>query len=191
MKYQDKVRFVESANKMIKEGSSREDVESYLKNEGLKSWDIEKINQSIDRQLKDLYKSKIRSYLLDGILESKLSEFDDVDAELFERIQHEVIAEMKSDSTRKIRSMILAGKSEEEIISEVATNRFFEEAEVYEVIESENENIVEKRTQRNKGIGFIILGIILSIGSMNLLSEGVILFQGFVVYGFYVLFRSK
>ncbi len=63
MKYQDKVKFVEKSILMLQEEKSRENVENYLKSEGLKRWDIDKINQSIDNHLNHEYKAKIKLYM--------------------------------------------------------------------------------------------------------------------------------
>lgn len=190
LKYQDKVRFVEKSIELLKNEKSREDIENYLKSEGLKKWDIEKINRSIDNQLKHEYKAKIKQYMLEKTLESKLSEFEDVDADMFEEIQYEIIAEIEQESKVKVQNLFSQGKKKEEIILEVK-NTFFDENDILEAIEIEHDNISAKESQNYKGIGFIILGIILTIGSININSGGGILFYGAILYGVIILIKNK
>ena len=190
MNYQKKIKFVDKAIEMTIEGISRNDVENYLKDEGLKEWDIKKVNHSIDKHFKQKYKSEIRSYMLNNSLESKLSEFDDLDADFFEQIQYEIIAEIESESRRKVRSMIASGKSEEEIVK-LATNSFFDEAAVFEAIDLESQKTTEKRKEKNKGIGFIILGVVLSIASIDLIPGGIVFFHGFVIYGIIIIYKAR
>jgi len=190
LKYQDKVKFVDTALEMIKQEKSRAEIESYLAGAGLKKWDIDKVNQSIDNYLKNAYKEKIKSYMLDNSLESKLSEFDDMDAGLFEKIQYELIAEIKLESSAKVKSMIMDGKSEEEVLKRLSSP-YPSEEEVYDLIDKEAGKIKKKKSQLNQGIGAILVGVILTIGSIGWFDQDFVLFYGLIFYGIYLIYQAK
>ncbi|MEM9824069.1 MAG: hypothetical protein AAF985_23490 [Bacteroidota bacterium] len=190
MKYQDKVKFVEQSIELLKNNKSRAEVADYLSAQGLKKWDIDKINQSIDNQLRHEHKAKIKSYMLENSLEAKLSEFEDVDADLFEAIQYEIIAEIEQASKKKVQQLFAQGKDQEEIIQKVK-NTHFDEEDILAVVELEKEKKQEKESQHYKGIGFIILGIILTFASFNINTGGVVLFYGLIIYGIILLVRNK
>lgn len=189
LKHQDKIKYVDKAVRMLKEDTSREEIDSYLMEEGLKNWDIKKINHLVDKQLKDQYKSSIKSYMIDDCLESKLSEFDDIDAGLFEKIQHEIIAEIQAESRRKVRSMISKNRREETIVR-LVNNRFFDESAILAFIDQENERQTEKNNEQKKGLGFMVSGILLTIVSADVIPEGMVIFYGLIVYGFVILVKS-
>jgi len=190
MKYQDKVQFVEKSVKLLQQNNSREDVENYLKSEGLKKWDIDKINRSIDNHLKHEYKAKIKSCMLENSLESKLSEFEDVDADLFKEIQYEIISEIEQESKKKVQELLSQGKSKEEIFNTIKST-FFDEDDILEAIELEKDQNLKKENKNYKGIGFIVLGLILTFASLNIHTGGMVLFYGFILYGIIILVKNK
>lgn len=187
MKYQEKSLLVDKAIEMIKEGSSREEVENSLLEEGVQSWDVKKIIQAVDSHFKRLYKDKIRSYMLDQSLESRLSEFDEMDADSFEQVQHQIIAEMQGQAKRKVKEMLDNKKSEKEIVA-LAANAFFDEEAVRAFIETETEQLYE---EKNKGLTYIGFGVLLTIICSSLFENSIVVFYGLVVYGAVMFFRLR
>ena len=175
---------------MLEKQKSLTDIETYLKEEGLKRWDVEKIIQSVNRHYRHKYKAKIKSYMLEGSLASKLSEFDDMDDDLFEKVQHEIIAEEKAEVRKEVKPLIKEGKSEDEIIA-IITNQFLDSDEIAAIIELEVSNTSKKTKEKNKGITYISLGVILSIASFTLNMETTIVFTGLIVYGIFAIFKSQ
>jgi len=189
IKYQKKIDHIDNVLKLMREGKSKIDIENYLKEEGLKKWDIKKINQSIETHFNLKYKSKMKSYMLNNTLESKISEFDEIDDGLFEKLQYDIIDEIVFKSKKEVKLLIENRKSVEEIV-EKTTNQFFDKEAVYKEIELINEKNSKINNKNNIGIFFIVLGVILSIVGSDLLHEGVVVFYGFVIYGFITLFKK-
>ena len=128
--------------------------------------------------------------MLENSLATKLAEFDDMDADLFEEIQHEIIAEIGLESKKKVQELFSQGKDAEEIIKQVKS-MYFDEDDILEVIELEGEKNVNKEKQNTKGIGFIVLGIVLTFASFNIHTGGMVLFYGAILYGIVILVRNK
>jgi len=189
IKYQEKIDYIDNVLKLMREGKSKIDIENYLKEEGLKKWDIKKINQSIETHFNLKYKSKMKSYMLNNTLESKISEFDEIDDGLFEKLQYDIIDEIIFKSKKEVKLMIGNRKSVEEIV-EKTTNQFFDKEAVYNEIELINKKNSKINNKNNRGIFFIGLGVILSIVGSDLLHEGVVVVYGFVIYGFITLFKK-
>ncbi len=174
---------------MIADGASREDVDFYLEEQGVEKWNAKKINQALDRQLRDRHKPMVRSYMEDQILDTKLDEFDDLDADTFEKLQYEVVAEMKSESRQKIRAMIAEEKSEAEIL-EAVQHQFFTEEEALAYLDQQNAEQSRNVSRKSQGIGLIVLGVLLSAGTMGMASGGMYVFTGLILWGVFILMKS-
>jgi len=190
MKYQEEVSWINKSLVLLQDGMTREDIDDYLLNNGVKKWNVKKVNLGIDKQLRHKYKDQIRTYMLDNTLEEKIEEFDLIDADLFEKIQYEIIAEFRTASRTIIRGLIKEGKNEEEIVYEVE-NQFFDAVAIVAFIDSESSKIADKRNEVNKGLGFIGLGVLLSIVTSGVLTETTILFHGLVIYGIVILYNAR
>lgn len=188
MKYPEQLKFANQATEMIANGASRQDIDAHLEEQGVEKWDIKKVNQALDRQLRDQHKARVRGYMEDQTLAARLDEFDDLGAETFEKLQHEVIAEMQAESRQKIRSMMAAEATEEEILT-AAQHQFFDADDVLAYLDQQNESRAATSSRRNQGIGLIILGVILSIGTIDMIPGGVV-FSGLIVWGIVTLVKS-
>lgn len=190
MKYQEQVGYLDRSMSMLANGKSREEIDDFLMREGLDKWDLKKINQLVDRRLKDKYKLKVKSYMLQGILEAKIPEFNELDADAFEQIQYEIIGELRAESQRKIRELFSQGYSDEDII-EMVESDFVNEEDILNEIVLESEKQEEEKEGKSKAYGYIFLGVFLSLGGYLMDAGTIVIFYGLVLYGLFLLFKQK
>jgi|GEM_PF-4350816 len=189
MNYTEQVNKAKEISNLMLNGSSDEELREILRTEGYSKWDAAKIFDFALKAIRVKYSDKIKKQMLDGTLESHLDDYDELSAEIFEQIQHEQIASIQRETKKEIVRRFRQGEDLDEIESTVLSDYFTTE-QFDEIVSKFEEDKSEISKQKLIGWGAIFLGITLTILSDELMSSGVIIFYGLIIFGLWQLFRE-
>ena len=186
LKYQDKIKYAkEMAILMEKQG----DVQSFknlLKEEkDLLNTQIEAVKKSAIKIFHKNVGMRIRQHLIDQNLEDHLDDFDCVDADLFEELQHQEIANIKRIAQAETNKLLRKKVSAEEIHERVK-NPYFNMEDVLAQIEAfkyKNDKVQGGEKRRYIGLG--VLGVLLgsSLLILRILFSGQLFKGEIIIYG--------
>lgn len=167
MTYQEKIKYAEDVLLEIKNAKSGEYIENYLKSQGLNGLDIGKVMTSAKGMLEDEIGGKLKNYMAEGSLDSKMDEFKNIDASIFESLKERAKRTILEDVKKKVEQMAAEGKTDEEIIK-INANPFISKAEIGKLIDNYRMYVElpkgpEKEKNLTLGLAALLIGLPITI----------------------------
>lgn len=194
MKYADKIRYAEKVAKDLINEVSNEEVRASLKEKGLYDSDIDNVITSARNIIGENLKPIIRTKLLAGTPIAGAPEFEKLDPVTLKRLVKQEIDSIALGERDKVK-MLLKNKTRHQDIYKEIRQDFYSKEEIDHQI-STFEEVKEQNSGGARmmnilgGLGMMVVGIGISLATMDGGGGGGRLFFGLIIMGFFLMIKG-